>query len=250
MPLKTLTPGEIAAQGLQKLKAKADPERARQVQRYFKESVRSFGIQAADCRQIAKELFESIRKEWTVQQAIELCEILLPRPELEAKGIASLILARYKKNLPRALFNRVKTWLTKNYLDNWASVDGLCPEVLGALLSRYPEFIEKIRGWVGHPNRWVKRASIVSFLKLTKREELLATIYEISTSLFGVDDDLIQKANGWVLREAGKRDMARLERFLLAHGPSIPRTTLRYASERFAEKQRQELLIKTKIERR
>jgi 3-methyladenine DNA glycosylase AlkD len=61
-----------------------------------------------------------------------------------------------------------------------------------------------------------------------------------------VDDDLIHKATGWLLREAGKTDMPRLEKFLLENGVAIPRTTLRYAIERFPEDKRKRLLTKTK----
>ena len=50
-------------------------------------------------------------------------------------------------------------------------------------------------------------------------------------------------------REVGKRDMKRLEKFLLATGPAIPRTTLRYAIERFPEKKRRDLLLQTKVEK-
>ena len=246
MPPAFLTPQVIARQALAKLKAQADPERARQVQKYFKETVRSFGIPSPAVRAMAAEFFISIKKEWDIFQALQLCAILFPRPELEAKAIAALILARYKKDFQPQLFGQVKGWLAKNYLDNWASVDTFCPEVMGTLLLRYPELVREIKTWPSHPNRWVKRASIVSFLKLTKKEGFLDIIYEQAIKLFPVDDDLIHKANGWVLREAGKRDMARLERFLLKHGPAIPRTTLRYAIERFPEARRRELLVRTK----
>jgi hypothetical protein len=40
--------------------------------------------------------------------------------------------------------------------------------------------------------------------------------------------------------------MPRLEKFLLKYGPAIPRTTLRYAIERFPESRRRELLLRTK----
>jgi 3-methyladenine DNA glycosylase AlkD len=246
MPITVITPQAIANLALKKLRAQADPARARQVQNYFKETVRSFGIPSPAVRAIAAELFVSIKKEWGYGQALELCAILFPKPELEAKAIAALILARYKKNFPRTLCARVKQWLAKDYLDNWASVDTFCPEVMGALLLRYPELLKEVKAWTGHRNRWVKRASIVSFLKLTKQEGFLDIIYKQAIALFPVDDDLIHKANGWVLREAGKRDMARLERFLLQHGPAIPRTTLRYAIERFPESRRRELLLATK----
>jgi len=249
MPPAFLTPQVIARQALEKLRTQADPERARQVQKYFKETVRSFGVPSPAVRAIAGELYLSIKKEWDIFQALQLCVILFPRPELEAKAIAALILARYKKEFPSELFVQVKKWLEQNYLANWASVDTFCPEVMGTLLFRYPELVKEIKTWPSHPNRWVKRASIVSFLKLTKKEGFLDIIYEQAIKLFSVDDDLIQKANGWVLREAGKRDMPRLEKFLLKYGPSIPRTTLRYAIERFPESRRRELLLKTRAKK-
>jgi 3-methyladenine DNA glycosylase AlkD len=241
-----LTPQIIARQALIKLRAQADPERARQVQKYFKETVRSFGVPSPAVRAIAAELYLAIKKEWGYTQALQLCAILFPKPELEAKSVAALIMIRYKKEFPPQLCGQVKEWLAKDYLDNWASVDTFCPEVMGTLLLRYPELVSKIKTWPGHPNRWVKRASIVSFLKLTKKEGFLDIIYEQAVRLFPVDDDLIQKANGWVLREAGKRDMPRLEKFLLKFGPAIPRTSLRYAIERFPKTRRRELLFMTR----
>jgi 3-methyladenine DNA glycosylase AlkD len=58
--------------------------------------------------------------------------------------------------------------------------------------------------------------------------------------------DLIHKACGWLLREAGKSDAARLERYLLEHRSAIPRTTVRYAIERFPESKRQRILQETR----
>jgi 3-methyladenine DNA glycosylase AlkD len=245
MAVKAFTPEDIARQGLARLRAKADPRKARDVQKYFKETVKSYGVSSPDVRAIAADLYLSIKKDWAVADAIRLCDIVFPELELEAKAIGALILARFKKELPKSLFSKVKSWLAANRLDNWASVDVFCPDVVGALIVKNPEFEEKIKSWAGHPNRWVKRASVVSFIKLAKKEEHLDTIYGISRSLFSADDDLVQKANGWLLREAGKKDMGRLEKFLLRHGPAIPRTTLRYAIERFDEKRRKELLIET-----
>ncbi|MEI6613810.1 MAG: DNA alkylation repair protein, partial [Chrysiogenales bacterium] len=102
-----LTPQVIARQALAKLKAQADPERARQVQKYFKETVRSFGVPSPAVRAIAAELYIPLKKEWGYVQARQLCAILFPRPELEAKAIAALILAHYKKEFPSELFVQV-----------------------------------------------------------------------------------------------------------------------------------------------
>jgi 3-methyladenine DNA glycosylase AlkD len=245
---KKLSRPEVARIVRQALAAKADPVRARGVERYFKayETVKSYGLTSPDVRALAAELYSRIKADWTVDDAIALCDILFADPEIEAKAVGGLILSRFKKSYAPALFDKVKGWLAADKLDNWASVDGFCTDAMGAFLVRYPAYVAKIKTWAFHPNRWVKRASLVSFIKLARKEEFLPAIYEISASVFGVDDDLVQKANGWLLREAGKADSARLERFLRSHGPAIPRTTVRYAIERYPEAKRKALLLATK----
>ena len=85
---------------------------------------------------------------------------------------------------------------------------------------------------------WVRRASVVGLIPRARRGESLDLVYDIAGRLHGDQEDLIQKAVGWTLREAGKTDLPRLERYLRANGAAIPRTTLRYAIERFPSRRR------------
>jgi len=109
----------------------------------------------------------------------------------------------------------------------------------------HPELASRVAGWSGSDNRWLRRASAVTFILLARKGEFLDEVYSIANALFAdKSDDLVQKANGWVLREAGKTDPDRLETFLLAYYSDIPRTTLRYAIEKFPTEKRRAILLR------
>jgi len=236
----------MAAEVCKRLKELSDPVRAEGAQRYFRETVLFLGVSTPEMRNLAQEVYQKIRPEWGVDEATEFCAIMLKNPYHEVRGLGIITFERYRKDFPVSAFATIKGWLLADYCNSWALVDVLCPTSVGALLEKYPDLVKAIKGWTKSPNRWVRRASIVSFLKLAKKIQYLDAIYNIVRSHFADSDDLIQKASGWLLREAGKTDPARLEKFLRQNGPAIPRTTLRYAIERFPEPKRKSLLLATK----
>jgi len=239
--VKTLVRDSIAA-----LNACADPERAGGARRYFKEQVEFLGATTPQMREIESEIWGRIQGKWKLEDAVAYAEAMLKGKFHEIRGLGLLVLLRFRKDFPPSFRAKVREWLSADRLDNWALVDLFCPDALGPLLEKDPGFVKEIKTWTADPNRWVKRASAVSFIKLARRGKHLDPIYDVAARLFAVDDDLIHKAAGWLLREAGKADRSRLRAFLLKHGPAVPRTTLRYAIERFPEAERKDLLVKTK----
>lgn len=242
------SPESLAREVRRWLQANGNPKIAAQTRNYFKsyDDVFFYGIETPKMRDYDRALWDRLKGRWGLAEAVRFCDLMLPDKYHEMKGMAVLVLLRFKKEFGAEMFARIKGWLEKDFLNSWAAVDILCPDALGTLYELYPGLVGEVRSWTAHPNRWVKRASAVGFIKLAKHGGHLDAIYDICERLLPVEDDLIHKANGWLLREAGKADAARLEAFLTGHGPGIPRTTVRYAIEKFPEARRKQLLEKTK----
>jgi 3-methyladenine DNA glycosylase AlkD len=246
----TLSPDQLARQAERELKAAASVRTARQAKFYFKpgEEVWVFGVDVPTQRRIAGGLFQRVRGGWEITDAVEFCDLLIRRREMELKNAGIFLLARYQKSFYKSLLRNVESWLANDYCANWAATDALCGEVLGPLIRRHPALTSRLKTWTGKRNLWLRRASAVGIIHSARRGEQLDDAYAIAEWLFKYPEDLIHKATGWMLREAGKPDPARLENFLLEHGPKIHRTTLRYAIERFPPEKRKTLLEKTKGE--
>ena len=71
-----------------------------------------------------------------------------------------------------------------------------------------------------------------------------ADTYAIAEILHDHKHDLIHKAVGWLLREAGKRDTAELKAWLEPRCAAMPRTMLRYAVEKLPESDRRHFMDK------
>jgi 3-methyladenine DNA glycosylase AlkD len=242
------TPAALAREAARLLAAEADPAVAQQTRTYFKshESIRAFGVRTPRLRAIIAGLYTEVRGIWRLRDAVAFADICLARRELEMRGVGIEILGRFAKEFEACLLHRVQRWLSAGYLDNWANVDSAAGTVVAPLLHRFPELVPELMGWSASRNLWIRRMSVVPLVPFARHGEHLDEAYGVVERLLGDAEDLMHKATGWLLREAGKTDAARLERFLLRHGPAIPRTTLRYAIERFSSAQRKRLLAATR----
>ncbi|RPJ49163.1 MAG: DNA alkylation repair protein [Candidatus Latescibacterota bacterium] len=227
------------------LRSLADPEVARSGQRFFKEPVPLLGIPGPTINRVARELVRETRGCWTAREAVRFCDVLVREPHLEARAVGFLAVAPHAGDAGPFLLARIRSWLARS-CGSWAAVDTLAPRVLGPFVDRHPDRIPEVVEWTGAKNMWVRRGAAVAFVNHARKGRHLGAAYEIAERLLDDEEDLMHKAVGWLLREAGKADGPRLERFLRRHGPRIPRTTLRYAIERFPESKRKKLLLSTR----
>lgn len=241
-------PGALLREAARALAAEADPAAARQFLTYFKphEQVRVIGVKSARVREILAGIHERVRDVWTLPDVVAFTELCVKRREMEIRGIGTALLGRYVSIYEACLLHRVQRWLAAGCLDNWASVDSMAGNVVSPLLEKFPALVPEIVRWSASRNVWVRRMSVVPLVPFARHGEYLDEAYGVVEALLGDAEDLMHKAIGWLLREAGKTDAARLERFLLDHGAAVPRTTLRYAIERFPAAQRKRLLAATR----
>ena len=129
------------------------------------------------------------------------------------------------------------------YINNWDLVDLSCYELLGTWL------LDKNRTLLYDLARdgktiWEQRIGIVSTMQFIRHDQLDDTyaIAEIFLAKPKPLHDLLQKAVGWLLREAGKRDEQRLKDWLSTRYTTMPRTMLRYAIEKIPESERQKFM--------
>jgi 3-methyladenine DNA glycosylase AlkD len=121
-------------------------------------------------------------------------------------------------------------------IDNWDLVDRSAPSVVGGYLADKPrKILDKL---ARSPSTWERRTAIVSTYHFIRLNQLDDT-FRIAEILVNDAEDLVQKAVGGWVREAGKRDPARLLAFLERHAATMPRTMLRYAIEKLPTARRE-----------
>lgn len=216
------------------LKAKAD--KTYNYNMFFKEPIKAYGVRYPALRKIAKDFFPENLDGCDLE---ELCE------ELWQSGMheESVIAVYWAKRGGIANAALMKKWLDK-YASNWAQVDDICLNVLCPLLEKDSSLLPEIKSWSKSKNLWTRRASAVSFVYPCRRGLYLKDIFEVSEQLLPDKEDLIQKAYGWALREAGKKHQKELFDFVMKHKKVMGRTALRYAIELMPKELKQRAMEK------
>jgi 3-methyladenine DNA glycosylase AlkD len=124
-------------------------------------------------------------------------------------------------------------------INNWDLVDRSAPYVVGGYLADKPRDI--LYNLACSENLWERRTAIVATYYFIRHGDLDDT-FNIAEILVNDEEDLVQKAVGGWLREAGKKDKPRLSAFLDKHAARMPRTALRYAIEHFDKDERDHYL--------
>jgi len=202
-------------------------------ERFFKEEVRLYGLKSADVDEIGKKFYKKI-PERVKDEIFGLCEELWKSGYLEESIIScqwAFNMRRYFKPEDLSTYER---WID-NYVTNWASCDTFCNHTVGTLLEMYPEQVSELKNWAKSENRWMRRASAVSFIIPARKGLFHGAIFEIADILLQDEDDMVRKGYGWMLKSASQFDQKTVYEYVMKNKNNMPRTSLRYAIEKMPD---------------
>ena len=230
--------------------AHADPAQVAGLSRFFKtgpgqygEGDKFLGIKVPVTREVVKECWRE-----TGPDDLEKC-IASEYHELRLAALLALVeIFRHAGKKAYSGLEMTKDDCVRFYLshmdriNNWDLVDLSCYPLLGEwLLDKDRMLLYDLAR--GGQTIWEQRIGIVSTMTFIRHGQLEDT-FAIADILLHHPHDLIHKAVGWLLREAGKKDKAALVAFLQPRCRTMPRTMLRYAIEKFPEDERRQYLAK------
>jgi 3-methyladenine DNA glycosylase AlkD len=230
---------------IRSIQSEANSKEAKHAQRFFKTAKGEygygdifFGVRVPQVRKIA-----TANKDLDLPQVEKL--IASKFHEVRLCGLVILTF-KYKSSKDamthKKLFNFYLKQLKAGRINNWDLIDVTAP-IIGQYLIRSKSSMHLLKKLARSKSLWQRRASIMFTFAYLRAGEVKPTI-EISKILLTDDHDLIQKAVGWALREVGKIDSKLLRDFLNKNLEQTPRTTLRYAIEKFSVTERKKWLSK------
>ena len=190
------------------------------------------GVRVPVLRQIAKKYNKLSPKD---------LDRLLNSDFHEYRFIALVILINKYKKAKDEEKKVIYNFYLKNLenINSWDLVDISAPYIPGEYLKDNDKDV--LYKLARSRNLWSRRVAIISTFGFIRENDFKDAL-RISEILLDDKEDLIHKAVGWMLREVGNRDLKVEEKFLKNNYKKIPRTTLRYAIEKFEENKRQEYL--------
>ncbi|MEG1685398.1 MAG: DNA alkylation repair protein [Bacteroides sp.] len=200
----------------------------------YGEGDRFLGIVVPNVRIVAKQFKE---------EPFDEMAVLLQSEYHECRLCALLMLVeRFKKANEKEQEKIYHFYLSQTErINNWDLVDLTAPSIVGIYLK------DKSRSDLYRLAKssllWEQRIAVVSTYTFIKSNDFI-DIYALAELLLHHPHDLMHKAIGWMLREAGKRDKEQLVEFLEKHYREMPRTMLRYSIEKFTDEERKYFMRK------
>jgi len=223
------------------LKKLSNKQFAEDIKRYIKSPYEFYGVRVPELRTMAKHLHE----ENSLDEFYSLFNKLWKSGYHEEMSLAIYALQLYKNEFDLKTWKFLQTKLKD--MKTWDQVDAVSTNIVGEILLKYPKIEKDLLKLSKTNNVWLKRIAIVSTLPLIKKGDIKLTL-KLAEKYVYSKEDYLQKATGWMLREAGKKKPEPIKRFILKH-IEMPSIEFSYATEQLKELRKVRRLKKLKQDR-
>jgi 3-methyladenine DNA glycosylase AlkD len=214
------------------LRKASDPKRAKNLASFFKTGKGEYGEGDQFCG-ITVPALRKIASRYRHLKLSDLGKVLSSGIHEHRLAALLILVTQYQRGSAELRTDIFDFYLANTrHINNWDLVDASAREIVGEhLVSRSRKVLYAL---AKSSNLWERRIAIVATHAFIRRGDLADT-FKMSELLLADKHDLIHKAVGWMLREAGKQSEPQLVDFIKTHYSKMPRTTLRYAIERMPE---------------
>lgn len=234
----------IAAKQLQQeLQNLANEEKAKHLSQFFKtgkgqyaEGDKFLGINVPVTKNIVKKYYKNIAP-------TDMAEMLhSPWHDYRFASLQCMVM-QYEKADEEKQASLVELYLDNlDGINNWDLVDCSAHKIIGAWALKWQD-LSQIEKLANSHNLWQERIAVVSSWAFIKNKQYDLTL-KLAIKFINHEHDLMHKAVGWMLREVGKQNKRVLTDFLDVYAEKLPRTTLRYAIERFPKAEKKKYMQK------
>lgn len=220
------------------LRAAATPERAAQEKRYLKSELVHLGASVPAIRRVVRDATRA-HPDLDRRAVLALADALWARGVHECRMAAVELLEASSERLVAAdLEGVVERFLRE--ARTWALVDGLAASVAGALIERFPALGATMDRWAADDDFWLRRSALLAELvPLREGRGDFDRFGRHADAMLDETEFFVRKAIGWVLRDASRRDPARVAAWLRPRAARASGVTLREATKWLPAKERE-----------
>jgi 3-methyladenine DNA glycosylase AlkD len=232
---------QTATQVVRELERLKNPQKAKDLAWFFKTGKGQYG-EGDIFWGITVPLQRKVVREF-VALLLDEIEILLKSPVHEQRLTGLMILVKKFQKASQKDKERIFNFYLKNAkrVNNWDLVDASCRDIVGGYLIGKDKSV--LYELAKSKNIWERRIAMVATYAFIKNGDT-KEVFKIAKLLLKDVHDLMHKASGWMLREAGKVDRKGLTNFLESYARVMPRTMLRYSIEHFSQADRKKYMEK------
>ena len=216
-------------------KSNGNPTVVKKYSRFFREGFDAYGLDDRAHERCEKLICSE--GDLSLKTILDMAPPLLESGKYEETFLAIRFLKKHIPEFTEDTFRRLEKWFDFGVV-NWAHADVLAGDIFPIFLQEGIVTLKAFEPWRAGRNKFQRRASAVTLIKLQKNEKDFKRLFEFIEPLMLDEAREVHQGVGWFLREAWKLRITETEKFLLKWKDKTPRLIFQYACEKMTTEEK------------